>query len=193
MRYKITPGILSGLIGAVVVGFVGMALKAMGVSDRIYIDLAKTIILSEPKPGLAALIVGWLAHLTIGSVLGAVVCFFISMTSSRFWILKSWGIGILSWFVLLAMGTITRLPLFGDIPAKAALTLFVGAALWGLTNIYALKKITDDFQSITHSGQEGSKRVISYGTFPAPAKKAEPVKKIVKKEKIRLIRPKKLK
>ena len=148
MKYKITPGILAGIVGAVILGFYGMLMKALGFTDRIYLDFAKIIIMSEPYDGIAATIVGWVAHLFTGALFGMLLCCFISLTSGRFWVLKGWGTGVFTWYSLLSLGTVFRLPLFIDIHPQVALTLLSGSSVWGLTTVFVLKKITADFNTI---------------------------------------------
>lgn len=76
------------------------------------------------------------------------LCLFISLTSSRFWVLKGWGVGVFTWYSILSIGTFLKMSLFTDIYPLAALTLLSGASVWGLTSVYVLKIITDDFNTI---------------------------------------------
>jgi hypothetical protein len=89
---------------------------------------------------------------------------------------------------LLALGTIFRLPLFGDLPPKAAVSLFIGGTLWGLINIFVLRKITNDFQTINNSKSVGSKKIIKSRVLLLD--RSTRLNK--EKENIRLIKPKKL-
>jgi len=162
VNHKFTPGIFAGTVGAIVLGFYGMTMKAIGFTDRIYLDLAEVIILSNPQEGFIASIVGWVAHLMIGAIFGMLLCYFISTTSSSFWLLKGWGIGIFIWFSLLSMGKLYKLPLFMNIPPKSALTLLSGSSVWGLVSIYVLKKITGDFKTILNGKQRKKKKIIKH-------------------------------
>jgi len=188
VNHKITPGIPAGIIGATILGFYGMTMKAIGFTDRIYLDFAKVIIMSQIHNGMIATIVGWAGHLTIGALFGILMCYFISATSSRFWILKGWGVGISIWFVLLSFGKLFDLPLFYNIPPKSALTLLSGSSLWGLTSVYVLKIITNDFKTIINRKLGGTNKIFRVKSF-YPA-----VEKIDTKSdnKLRLRKPKKL-
>lgn len=147
---RITPGIPAGVIGSIVLGFYGITMKALGLTELIYLDFAKVIIMSKPYSGIAAAIVGWAAHLMTGALLGMLLCFFISVTSSRFWIIKGWGAGVFTWLFLLSLGTFFKMPIFVTVHPKSALALLIGGSFWGLTAVYVLKIITDDFKTIIH-------------------------------------------
>jgi len=52
--------------------------------------------------------------------------------------------GLAIWFFSLAIGTLFKLPLFTEIPPGPALTMFVGALLWGAVTAFSLKLLETD-------------------------------------------------
>lgn len=130
-----TAGAIAGLIQDVY----GSSMKALGFTDRSFADFSEIILSSRVYTGLLGTIVGIVAHLAVGILLGIIFAYIIQLTSSRYIILKGFGYGLITWFLLSGFGTIYKLPLFSDIPPGPALTTLVGALLYGLTLAFTLK------------------------------------------------------
>lgn len=140
---RITGGAIAGIIGAVAQNLYGRGVKAVGLTDRAFVDFANVIAFGKPNQGFIGAISGTLAHLTLGMILGTLFALIIMKTSSKYFLFKCLGYGAGLWFMTLGLGSIFKLPLFVEIPPIPQLTTFVGAEVYGLVTGYSLKLIQD--------------------------------------------------
>lgn len=136
---RFIAGGFSGAVAGIVQDIYGSVTKAIGLTDRTFDEFSETMLNSRVYTGTLGLIVGVLAHLAVSILLGIIFAYIIQQTSSRYHLLKGVGYGFIMWFLLSSLGTIFRLPLFEDIPPGPALTILVGAILYGLVLSYMLK------------------------------------------------------
>ncbi len=138
VKDRLVAGGLAGIIGAALQQAYGLTAKAIGITDRAFIDFAEILVLSRIFTGPLAFIVSSIAHLIVGLFLGAIFVYVIKLTSSNYYLLKGLGYGVVWWMLLMGFGTIFRLPVFSPIPPYAALSTLVGAAIYGLVTAYTL-------------------------------------------------------
>jgi len=144
MKDRLVAGGVAGLIAIIISNIYGLTSKALGFTDRIFIDFAKVLIMFKPYKGSLGFIVGEIAILTIGVLWGVVYAYIIKITSSRYNILKGWGYGLLLWMLLSGFGTIFDLPLFKDIPPHAAINNIIESSIYGLVTAYALSVLDQE-------------------------------------------------
>ncbi len=138
VKDRLVAGGLAGIIGAALQQAYGLIAKAIGITDRAFIDFAEILVLSKIFTGPLAFIVSSIAHLIVGLLLGVIFAYVIKLTSSNYYLLKGLGYGVVWWMLLMGFGTIFRLPVFSPIPPYAALSTLVGAAIYGLATAYTL-------------------------------------------------------
>ncbi len=142
----LTPGAISGIIGALLQDSFGSILKSLHVTDRIFVDFAKILVLSHTTHGLLSFIIGWVAHLTIGAVFGVIYSYMIKFSTKNYFLFKGLGLGILSWGFLLSMGTFYKMPLFATIEPVPGIIMLIGSSIWGIITAITLKWFTKNFQ-----------------------------------------------
>lgn len=135
---RLVAGGVAGFIAAIISNIYGLTTKALGLTDRTFVDFAKVLIMYKPYPGILGYMVGEIAILTVGIFWGVAYAYIIKMTSSRFNLLKGWGYGIILWMLLSGFGTIFDLPLFKDIPPYAAINNFIESSIYGLVTAFGL-------------------------------------------------------
>lgn len=141
MKDRLVSGGIAGAIAAIIQNLYGMLAKAVGLTDRTFAEFAATMVSQKVYMGVLGFIMGVVAHTIVGIMLGAIFAYLIKQSSSRYYLLKGFGFGIVSWFLLLSLGSIYNVPKFADIPPKAQLVTLLGAIIFGLVNAYVLKYI----------------------------------------------------
>jgi uncharacterized membrane protein YagU involved in acid resistance len=139
LKDRLLAGGIAGLIATVVQNIYGLTINAVGLTDRTFEDFAEIMITFKSYTGIAAFIVGVMAHLAVGLIFGVIFAYLIKETSSKYYIAKGLGYGLVLWFLLSGFGTIFRLPFFKNIPPGPALYDLVGGLLFGFVLAYALK------------------------------------------------------
>lgn len=135
---RMTGGILAGMAGALVQNIYMYLAKSLGLTDIMYVDVARHFIFSQDYNGFLAVIVALLAHFTIDSLWGVLFAFLIKYTSSSFYLLKGVFFSTAIWFFIRVFGT----KIFGVVPGSpplTALVFFIGASLFGLTIAFVLR------------------------------------------------------
>jgi hypothetical protein len=135
-------GFVSGLVGAIIGLILSLVLKWLGLTDRVFHDLAQVLILFKLSPGILDLVIGTLAHLEIGGLSGAIFAHFISATSRNYIIIKGIIYGVTLWLLFLGLGNYFRMPVFCNMPPMAALLLWIGSAIYGLIMPFTLSKLS---------------------------------------------------
>lgn len=138
VKDRLIAGGLAGIIGAAVQQAYGLTVKAIGITDRAFIDFAEVLVLSKKFVGPLAFFVGSISHLIVGLFLGVIFAYIIRLTSSNYLLFKGFGYGVVWWMLLMGFGTIFRLPVFSPIPPYAAVSTLVGAAVFGLATAFSL-------------------------------------------------------
>lgn len=138
---RLISGGIAGAIGGLIQIIFEQTAKALGITDRAFIDFSKVLIMFKPYNGLTAFIVGFISQIIIAIIFGVIFGYIIQLTSSRYYVIKGIGFGAAIWCILLGFGTIFSLPLFKDIPPNASLSAFVGSLIYGFITAYALKVI----------------------------------------------------
>lgn len=141
MKDRLISGSLAGAIAGLIQNLFGQTLKALGITDRAFADFAKVLIMYKPYQGTLAIIVGVISHIITGLIFGVIFAYIIQKTSSKYLLTKGIAYGAVLWVLLSGFGTMFKLPMFFDIPPRAALTTFVGALIYGFVTAYALKFI----------------------------------------------------
>ncbi len=136
---RVTAGAISGAIGAVIQNIYGSLAKAVGITDISFVDFAEAIIFNQKLDGISGFIAGTLSHLAFGSMLGVLFGYLISKSSSKYYYFKALGFGIGIWFWSLAIGTMYKINVFDKVKPVPALSIFVGALVYGFVTGYVLK------------------------------------------------------
>ncbi len=135
---RLVAGGIAGFIGSLIQNAYGQITKALGITDRAFIDFAEIVLAREVYGGLIGFIVGTLAHAAVGVLMGVIFSFIIKFTSSRYYLLKGAGFGFILWFLLSGFGTIFNLANFAHIPPNTALSTLGGALIFGLVTAFTL-------------------------------------------------------
>ncbi len=138
---RLLTGALAGLIGSVAQNIYGQIAKGLTITDRAFLDFAEVALLNRTYGGFLGIVTGTLSHLVFGILVGVLFAYLLRKTSSNYLYLKGLGMGIAIWFFSLAIGTLFKLPMFTEIPPGPALTMFVGALLWGAVTAFTLKML----------------------------------------------------
>ena len=136
---RLMAGVVSGTVAILIQTAYALTVKSLGFTDRIYVDFAKVIIMSENRQGLSPFFIGLIAQLVIGAMFGVVFAFVEKFTSSRYYIVKGVFFGAVLWFLLTGFGTMWRLPVFSDMPTYSAYSTLTGSLIYGLALAYTMK------------------------------------------------------
>lgn len=134
----VAGGILALLLG-------GLPAKLLGLTDRLFYDYGMVLILYNPQKGIMDYVVGTLAHIGNSAILGVILSGVIYFTSTRYQLVKGFGMGITVWLGFLTIGNLFRMPLFTNVPANAALITYFTSALWGVSSAYILAVLKAKF------------------------------------------------
>ena len=141
MNDRIVAGAIAGLIGGSIQVVYGYLAKALGLTDRSFVDFGKVFIMSLNINGILADFVGVFSLLSNGAVFGIIMAYIISLTSGKFIIVKGVIYGTVLWHLFLGLGTMFKMPLFGYIPPNSSLTTLIGSLLYGVAVCYVLRVI----------------------------------------------------
>jgi hypothetical protein len=130
MKDRVIAGALAGVIGAVLQDIYGCLIKFFGLTDRGFIDFARAVILYNVTDGGIETLLALIAHIIWDLLLGILFVYIIQGTSSSHYYLKALIYGLSLWFIIQAVGTLFRLPMFFHIPACAALLTLIGALIY---------------------------------------------------------------
>ncbi len=72
---RLVAGSVAGTIAILIQTVYALTIKSLGLTDRIYIDFAKVIIISENRPGIGAFFIGLIAQLVIGGMFDVIFAF----------------------------------------------------------------------------------------------------------------------
>ncbi len=136
---RLVAGAVSGTVAILIQTTYALIIKYLGLTDRIYVDFAKVIIISESRQGISAFFIGLIAQLVIGGMFGVAFAFIEKFTSSRYYLVKGIFFGAILWFLLTGFGTMWRLPVFHEMPTSAAYSTLIGALIYGLALAYTMK------------------------------------------------------
>jgi hypothetical protein len=91
------------------------------------------LILGHPMRSVPDMLLGVLAHLIFGGILGALFArFVVPHPGQGDYTLRGAAFGVFVWFATLALGTIFRIPTLHLVFWSTALTQLFSAATWGL-------------------------------------------------------------
>ena len=139
MKDKMMAGAVAGTVGAVLQDIYGYLAKAIGLTDRGFIDFARAVILYNINDGALETILALIAHIIWDLLLGILFAYIINSTSSSYYYLKAFIYGLALWFIIQAAGTLFRLPMFFHIPAWAALLTLIGAIIYSFGIAFTLR------------------------------------------------------
>jgi uncharacterized membrane protein YagU involved in acid resistance len=141
VKDRLVAGGLAGMIAGFIQYAYGLITEAIGITDRAFGQFSEIVLSSRIYTGVLGFVIGLLAHLAVTIMFGVLFAYLIEKSSSRYYLLKGAGYGLVLWFLLSGFGTVARLPLFEDIPPLAALDILIGSLLYGVTLGYVLKII----------------------------------------------------
>ncbi|MHB9093804.1 MAG: hypothetical protein ACYC21_03960 [Eubacteriales bacterium] len=185
MKDRLTPGALAGIIGASIQTIYALTVKSLRITDRVFTDFGKVLMMTNPYKGTLAFIVGFAAHLFLGALAGVALSYIIKYTSSRFYLLKGLGAGLVIWTFGLGIATLYKLPLFGTIKPVPSIVILIGSLIYGLITAIALKMITNNFRSYfaEDSPSQKKRKPIKYRLLTVPARKLKKEENKVKVKK----------
>lgn len=141
MRDRFAAGAISGMIGSFVQIMYGFITVGLNITDRSFEDFAKIFIMYRNYTGILAFLVGFIAQIVLGALLGIIFAYIIKKTSPDFYYFKGIGYGLFIWVSLGIIGTIYKLPLFHEIPPGPALVTLVGGIIYGWVTSFCFKFI----------------------------------------------------
>jgi uncharacterized membrane protein YagU involved in acid resistance len=140
VKDTLTRGAIAGIIGAIIQNTYAFTSKAIGFTDRIYVDYAGVMIMYQYPKGTISFIVSLIAHLMVDIMLGVILAFILKYSTEKYYIVKGALFGGVVWFLLMGLAKLYRLPQFTKVPPQSALSLFVGAIVFGVTTGYVIKR-----------------------------------------------------
>jgi len=129
---RLIGGALAGAVGGIIQNIYGVTVKALGLTDRAFIDFAGVTATFKVHKGILGYLVTSLFHVVFCALLGIIFVYLIKFASSKYYWIKTIGYGLSLWFILLSAGTIFKLPLFKDIPIRATITTLIGALIYAV-------------------------------------------------------------
>ncbi len=139
MKDRLVAGGLAGIIAGLIQYVYGLLTEAIGFTDRSFGQFSEIVLSSRVYTGVLGFIIGLVSHIAVAIMFGVIFAYIIAKTSSRYYLLKGAGYGLVLWFLLSGFGTVARLPLFEDIPPLDASDILIGSILYGLVLAYTLK------------------------------------------------------
>lgn len=139
MKDRFIAGAVAGFIGALIQLIYGYGIKTIGLTDYAFHDFGQIFILTLTSSGFLGDLVGVLSQVTNGAIVGIVFAYIISLTSSKYYLIKGLIYGTVLWHLFLGMGTMYKLPGFGVIKADSALATLIGSIIYGISTAYLLK------------------------------------------------------
>ena len=139
MKDRFIAGAVSGFAGASIQIIYGYIIKATGLANTGFHDFGKVFIMSKPEPGIFADFVGIISNLSNGAIFGIVFAYIIYLSSSKFYIPKGVIYGTILWHLFLGIGTMYKMPAFGEIPASSSFATLIGSIIYGIVASYVLK------------------------------------------------------
>ena len=104
---KITLGVVSGLIGALLLGIIDYIMFVLDLEKWQLLNIAASAYFKVEDVGtIPALFVGGITHLANAGLLGVIICYVLYYTGIDFYWLKGIGVSLMFW--LFAYGVILR-------------------------------------------------------------------------------------
>lgn len=145
MTDRVIKGMIAGIAAASVQNIYAYLCRLIGLTNVIYLDVAKAVLLNNNLKSLTALIVGFLGQLVIDGLWGCVYSYLIYRTSSKYYLVKGIFVGCGIWFfVRVTFTKIIPLPVLSENTPEVALFFFSGATLFGLTIAVVLKLLNKE-------------------------------------------------
>lgn len=136
---RLIGGIIAGAIGGIIQNIYGTTVKALGLTDRAFVDFAAVLATFKVHNGISGYLVVSLFHLVFCAILGVIFAYFIKTTTSKYYWIKAVGYGLSLWFITLSAGTVFQLPLFKDIPLRSTYSTLIGALIYALVLGWVLR------------------------------------------------------
>ena len=115
---KVTAGGLAGLGAGIVTGAISSIFYSLGICRLCLIGIGGGIFRQQmltEEVGLSWIIMGWVTHLLISSLLGVLMIYLLALTGTRYIVFKGLLYGAAVWFVAISLIS----PLAGYIPRGA--------------------------------------------------------------------------
>lgn len=141
LKDRLVAGGLAGIIAGLIQYAYGLITEAIGFSDRSFGQFSEIVLSSRVYTGVLGFVMGLLSHIAVAIMFGVLFAYLIEKSSSRYYLIKGAGYGLVLWFLLSGFGTVAKLPLFEDIPPLPALDILIGSILYGVILGYSLKII----------------------------------------------------
>jgi hypothetical protein len=141
MKDRLLSGGIAGMVGAVVQNIYSYVIRGLNLAEHTYSDFATTVLTSRVYSDPVGLVVGFIAYLAVGVILGILFAYLIASTGSDYHYIKGLLYGLVMWFILTGFGTIFGLATFIGIPPVSALLILAGGLLYGVVTAYMLKAL----------------------------------------------------
>lgn len=99
---RLIGGMIAGSIGGIIQNIYGTVVKALGLTDRAFVDFAAVLATFKVHRGLSGYLVVSLFHLVFCALLGVIFAYLIKTTTSKYYWIKTVGYGLSLWFVTLS-------------------------------------------------------------------------------------------
>lgn len=129
---RLIGGAMAGAIGGIFQNIYGTMVKALGLTDRAFVDFAAILATFKVHKGILGYLVASLFHIVFCALLGVIFVYLIKITSSKYYWVKTIGYGLSLWFITLSAGTVSKLPLFKNVPISATITTLIGAIIYAV-------------------------------------------------------------
>ena len=145
---RMIAGAISGMLASVIQEIYANMTTVLGFSNRDFGDYAGVLVMSQNYQGLLAHVIQLLAHISVGALFGIIFAAVFRYTSSAYWWLKGITYGSILWVLLTGVGTLFKMPMWINIPPRAALDLYLGSVVFGFSTAYILKYLDEKTELI---------------------------------------------
>jgi len=145
---RMIAGAISGMLASVIQEIYANTTTVLGFSNRDFGDYAGVLVMSQNYQGLLAHVIQLLAHISVGALFGIIFAALFRYATSNYWWLKGIIYGSVLWVLLTGIGTLFKMPMWINIPPRAALDLYLGSVVFGFSTAYILKYLDEKTELI---------------------------------------------
>lgn len=139
LQDRMVFGAIAGMAGAVVQNFYAVIAESMGLTGPVYLNYGKIVLMLKDYNDPLADTLGVIGHFTWDIILGIAFAYLVSLTSSRYYILKGIIYGIIVWYFIKVIATLFKIPVIIGVQPHTVAFFFIGAILYGATLALTLK------------------------------------------------------
>ncbi len=131
-------GFVSGLIAAIAMSILNIIIIYTTPAKNLYADFVGIMLFGTKPDSLAEIIIGSIAHIFLGGVIGAIFSYLILLISKDYLIIKATIFGALMFFILFSFGVIFKITGLEYSMLLTVVTKSIGSAFYGFVLGYSI-------------------------------------------------------